>query len=249
MLKQPITFIDFNDVERSEDIYFNLTEAELVDWQADSEFGIQKEMNDAVAAKDMRRLLDFIKDLVFRAYGERDKDGIHFNKSKEISQRFVNSAMYSPLLMALFADEGEATTNFINGLMPADLVKRAMEQANIPNPDRDAASNGVKPDARELFAQAQASVNESALEAGRPNVGSPIGTRRENREEQTLNEQTGFAPSLPVQSSHSPLDAAPVQVDRVEEPQPFRVQEDPIGAPVDEGYAEYLRRKANGEIN
>ena len=154
MLKKTITFTDFNDVERTLDLYFNLTKTELVDWSADSEFGIQKEIEDAIATKDMRKLLDFIKDLVFRSYGERDKDGIHFDKSEAISRRFENSAMYDPLLLELFGDEGGATTAFINGLMPSDLVQAAMKEANIPNPEERAnLESAYQPSARERFEQ------------------------------------------------------------------------------------------------
>lgn len=246
MLKQPISFTDFNGETREEDIYFNLTEAELVDWQADSEEGLQKEMMDAVKSKDMRKLLDFIKTLVFKAYGERDKDGIHFNKSPEISQRFVNSAMYSPLLMALFADEGTTTTAFVNGLMPPDLVKKAMEQGNIPGSE-DIQVPDLKPSARELFAQASNSLQEtSGVNSAAPIGGSPM-------------------PAAPVQSTPSTQDAAPVQVGQVSEapaqdaPHPFRVEE----TPMDEGaaealrlqkeaedaeYAEWRRRRAAGEL-
>ena len=40
MLKKTITFKDFNDVERTTDLYFNLTKTELVDWSADSPDGM-----------------------------------------------------------------------------------------------------------------------------------------------------------------------------------------------------------------
>jgi hypothetical protein len=183
MLKKTITFKDFNDVERTTDLYFNLTKTELVDWSADSPDGIQKEMQDAIAAKDQRKLLDFVKELVFRSYGIRDKDGIHFDKSEEISRRFENSAMYDPLLLELFADEGGATSAFINGLMPADLVAAAMKEGNIPNPEEQAALRAsVQPSAREQFAQAQAARVEEAP-----------------------------APAAPVQVTPSVQDAAPVQ--------------------------------------
>lgn len=155
MLKQPITFEDFNGVTRTEDVYFNLTKAELVDWSADSEEGIQKEMQDAIATKDMRKLLDFIKQLIFKSYGERDKDGIHFHKSEEIARRFENSAMYSPLLLALFADEGNTVTNFINGLMPADLVKAAMKEAGLSSPEAEAIKEQYAPSARDIAAAAR----------------------------------------------------------------------------------------------
>ncbi|AWN03287.1 hypothetical protein PBI_CAMILLE_40 [Microbacterium phage Camille] len=220
MLKQQITFTDFNGETRTETLYFNLTEAELVDWSADSEEGIQKEMQDAILAKDMRKLLDFVKELVARSYGERDKDGIHFHKSPEITARFVNSAMYSPLLLSLFADEGGATSAFIRGLMPADLVKRAMEQGAIPNPDNSAEQNEIRqqyaPSARDVAAAAREQASQPQF-----NEAAPIGQ--------------------PVQSSPSMADAAPVQVDSPDAPKPFKVKETPLDA---EAAEELSRREA-----
>lgn len=153
MLKHDMKFKDFDGNEREAVLYFNLTEAELVDWQADSPLGIQEEMMDAVRNKDMRRLLDFVKTLIEKSYGERDGDGIHFNKSDEIRQRFINSAMYSPLLLSLFQEDGAKAITFINGLMPADLVKRAMEQGDIPMPTETPTVPETKPSAREVFEQ------------------------------------------------------------------------------------------------
>lgn len=129
MLKQTINFTDFNGEPRTEDLYFNLTEWELTEIQLSSPEGIQKEMEDAIKAKDLKLLLDFIKMLVNKSYGERDRDGIHFNKSPEIVARFENSAMYAPLMLSLFQDEGARAAAFITGLMPADLVARATAQA------------------------------------------------------------------------------------------------------------------------
>ncbi len=216
MLKQEITFEDFNGVKRTETVYFNLTKAELVDWSADSEEGIQKDMQDAVAAKDMRKLLDFIKELIARSYGVRDKDGIHFEKSPEISKRFENSAMYSPLLLALFADEGSTVTNFINGLMPADLVRAAMKEAGLNSPEAQTIGEQYAPSARDI------------AEAARAQAAAP-----QFNEAPAISEPT-------IQSFHNPADAAPVdagtypaQPEPADDPSPesrkaFRVKETPL---------------------
>lgn len=221
MLKQTINFKDFNGVEREETLYFNLTEAELVDMQADSEEGIQKDMMDAVKAKDMRKLLDFVKMLVHGAYGVRDKDGIHFHKSPEITAAFVNSAMYSPLLLSLFQDEGTRAEQFINGLMPADLVAAAIAQSQGQGTQAAPESSNYAPDARTLFAQQQA--QRAAAEEGHVNEATPVGV-----------------PAAPIQTTPSTQDAAPVQVGQTDEtpaqeaPRSFRVKE----TPMDEGAAQ-----------
>ena len=37
MLKKTITYVDFNDQEITEDFFFNLSEAEISDWQYSNE--------------------------------------------------------------------------------------------------------------------------------------------------------------------------------------------------------------------
>lgn len=249
MLKQTIKFRDFNGVERTEDLYFNLTEWELTDMQADSEHGIQKDMQDAIAAKDLRLLLDFVKMLVHAAYGERDRDGIHFNKSPEITQRFINSAMYSPLLLSLFEEEGKRTEAFITGLMPADLVQRAINatQGNRPQPQdflKSDSAFGIKetPTIDETLFSAPSEVAEVDLP----------GRNAFERNFASAPAPEEIVPNPPV----SP--PAPVQLGRVEEAHPmesFRVKEtplDPTGAPVSDAdadaWAEFQRRRAAGEL-
>ena len=216
MLKQTINFKDFNGIDREETLYFNLTEAELVEMQADSEEGIQKDMMDAVKAKDMRKLLDFVKMLVHGAYGERDKDGIHFHKSPEITARFVNSAMYSPLLLSLFQEEGARAEKFITGLMPADLVQRAINQSQGGG-EQSAPEQSYAPSARETFDRRRAEAE--AAQQPHYNEAPPVGV---------------------TQSAPSTQDAAPVQLGQTEgAPKGFRVKE----TPMDEGAAEELSRR------
>jgi hypothetical protein len=211
MLKQNIKFKDFNDVPREETLFFNLSEAELVEIQLNSKDGIQKEMEDAVKAKDLAKLLAFIKMLIGKAYGVPNKDGIHFDKSPEITRDFENSAMYSPLLLSLFQDEGKRAEKFITGLMPAELVQRALSQVQSgtaqPTP-QDATVPDVAPSAREMFAQRQAErAQEDVIDATTPTFQPPV-------------------PAAPVQSSPSPQDAPPIDA------QPFRIKEEPL-PPVD----------------
>lgn len=232
MLKKTITFTDFDGNPRTEDCYFNLTKTELVDWSADSERGIQADMEDAIRTKDMRKLLDFVKELVFRSYGIRDKDGIHFDKSPEISRRFENSAMYDPLLMELFGDEGGNTSAFINGLMPKDLVEAAMKEGRIPNPD---SAPPVGASAREMFDQRQQERLQSAFR-------EPVQENPQARHEF----QAPIVPTTPaVTVAPDPAQAAdPVEA------RPFRIKETPLEdpgstpAPQQDDYEQFLAWKA-----
>ena len=248
MLKQTIQFKDFNNKDQERDLYFNLTEAELVDMQADSPEGIQVDMMRAVQEKDMRKLLDFVKMLVHRSYGERDADGIHFHKSEQITANFVNSAMYSPLLLSLFEEEGARTEAFITGLMPADLVAAAIAKSH---------GEGKTPRPQTMDHLQKAHSSEDG-----PNEATPIRPR-------SLFENN--VATLPDQ--YQPADAQPLQVDRLEdgprvEAEPerpvqfeepsasvFRVSETPIPASPAEAvsqdqldFEEFKRRRDAGEL-
>lgn len=150
MLKQSITYTDFNGDTRTEVLYFNLTEAELVDIQADSERGIQADLQDAIDAKDVKQILEFIKMLVHKSYGIKSEDGRYFRKSEEITSDFVSSALYSDLLLNLFQDEGQRGVDFITGLMPKDLLERATAKSQGQLVPQD-----HQPSAREIFDRAR----------------------------------------------------------------------------------------------
>jgi hypothetical protein len=163
MLKETITFTDFNDESRTITEYFNLSEAEIVEMQARSTNGIQADMEDAVKSNDVARVLDFITMLVHKSYGKKSEDGIHFRKSPEILQNFIDSAYYSDFLLGLIENDGAKGQEFVRGIMPKKLVERALAQAqgqaNIPT---------VAPSAREVFEQSRSQENPLVQPFGQP---------------------------------------------------------------------------------
>lgn len=170
MLKQTIHFTDYNNNPREIVEFFHLNEAEIVDMQAKSVNGIQAEMQDAILSNDAGRVLDFIKELVHRSYGKKSADGVTFEKSPEILQRFINSAYYSDFLLGLIEDNGRRGEEFVRGIMPAKLVERAAAQAQgQAQPPLD--SRSYEPSARERFDAAQAASAESGAVVP-PNVGA-----------------------------------------------------------------------------
>lgn len=71
MLKKTITYNDYNGVERTEDLYFNLSEAELMEMEMSTTGGLADMLNKIVAAKDLPALVTFFKSLVLKAYGRK----------------------------------------------------------------------------------------------------------------------------------------------------------------------------------
>ena len=126
MLKKTITYTDYNGVERTEDFYFNLTKAELMDMEMGIEGGMVELINKIVAAKDNPAIMAIFKKLVLQAYGEKSADGKRFIKSEELSTEFAQTEAYSQLFMKL-ATDADAASNFVNGIVPAE-AKGAIKQ-------------------------------------------------------------------------------------------------------------------------
>lgn len=117
MLKKTITYTDYNDVERTEDFYFNLTKAELMEMEMGAVGGLSGMIEKIVSAKDAPAIIKVFKELVLKAYGEKSADGRRFIKSKEISDAFAQTEAYSQLFMEL-ATDADAASKFVNGIAP-----------------------------------------------------------------------------------------------------------------------------------
>lgn len=117
MLKKTITYRDFNDNERTEDFYFNLTAAEITEMEMSTTGGLAEMIQQIVKAQDMPAILKVFKDLVLRSYGVKSPDGRRFIKSEEISKEFAQTNAYSQLFMEL-AGDAEKASAFVNGIVP-----------------------------------------------------------------------------------------------------------------------------------
>ena len=170
MLRQDISYVDYNGNPRTITEYFHLNEAEIVELQTGSVNGIQADMQDAIISNDAGRVLDFIKMLIHRSYGKKSEDGIHFDKSEEILHKFITSAYYADFVLGLIENDGVKGQAFVTGVMPKALIDRATAQMQGQQPGEvDRTIYGQS--AREAFAAAQAakSPDISTLPFGQPN--------------------------------------------------------------------------------
>ena len=117
MIKKTITYTDYNDVERTEDFYFNLTKAEVMEMEMGTSGGLAEMIEKIVAAQEVPTIIKVFKDLVLKAYGEKSPDGKRFIKSDEIATAFSQTEAYSELFMEL-ATDAEKASEFVNGIMP-----------------------------------------------------------------------------------------------------------------------------------
>lgn len=135
MLKKTITYTDYNDVERTEDFYFNLTKAEVMEMEMSTSGGMAEMIQRIIAAQDSPAIIKIFKDLVLKAYGEKSPDGKRFIKSDEISTAFAQTEAYSNLFMEL-ATDADAAAKFVNGIIPADVAQKAASQTAMPSANK-----------------------------------------------------------------------------------------------------------------
>ena len=119
MLKKTITYTDYNGHQRTEDFYFNLNKAELVELELSASRGLTVMMDRIIAAEDNPTLFKIFKDLVLKAYGIKSDDGRKFIKNQEVRDDFAQTEAYSVLVMELVSD-AEKAAEFFNLIIPQD---------------------------------------------------------------------------------------------------------------------------------
>ena len=117
MLKKTITYVDYNGTDRTEDFYFNLTKAEIMEMEMSTAGGLAEMITNVVNAKDGTAIIKIFKELILKAYGVKSPDGKRFIKSQEVIDEFVQTEAYSQLFMEL-ATDADAAAKFVNAIMP-----------------------------------------------------------------------------------------------------------------------------------
>jgi hypothetical protein len=130
VLKKTITYEDFNGETISEDFFFHLSKAELVELEMSHKGGLSESMKRIIAAEDNASLIKEFKNLILSAYGKRSDDGRQFIKNQELRDEFVSTEAYSALFMELVTDTN-AAIEFVQGVIPKGLADEAAEVVNI----------------------------------------------------------------------------------------------------------------------
>lgn len=120
MIKKTITYNDYNNVERTEDFYFNLSKAELTEMELSISGGLVATIQKITAEQDNPKLVALFKDLILRSYGEKSLDGRTFDKSEAIVNKFKHTEAYSELFMSVCEDTAVAV-EFVNGIIPETI--------------------------------------------------------------------------------------------------------------------------------
>lgn len=117
MVKETITYTDYNGVERKEEYLFNMNKAELMELEMTTEGGLSAMIQSIIDANDIPEIVKIFKKLLLMAYGKKSPDGKRFIKSEELSKEFAQTEAYSELFMEL-ATNAEKAAEFINKMIP-----------------------------------------------------------------------------------------------------------------------------------
>ena len=125
----PLTFTDYNGVERTEKFSFNLTKAEIMKMELSVDGGLAEMIQRIIDAKDQTALISIFEDLIQKSYGVKTPDGRGFIKRPEDLEAFVSTEAYSDLFMRL-ATDADAAATFINKVIPANMADELAKKQN-----------------------------------------------------------------------------------------------------------------------
>ena len=122
MLKKTMTYTDYDGTERTEDFYFNLNEAEVLEMELGIAGGMENFIQRIVNAKDVPELAALFKKIILMSYGVKDPDGRKFVKNPELTEEFVQTQAYSDLYVELCTN-ADAAAAFMNAIIPKPKAK------------------------------------------------------------------------------------------------------------------------------
>jgi hypothetical protein len=130
VLKKTITYEDFTGETVSEDFFFHLSKAELVELELSHDGGLAAALQRIIEAEDGKGIIAEFKNIILSSYGKRSDDGRRFIKSQAIREEFESTEAYSALFMELVTDT-DAAVIFVNGVMPKGMVEEAAKLATV----------------------------------------------------------------------------------------------------------------------
>lgn len=117
MFKITETYTDYDGNERTEDFYFNLTQAEITEMELSTDGGLDTMIRELQSSRDGKRIVAVFKDLILRSYGKKSPNGRNFVKSPEIAKDFEQTEAYSQIFMRL-ATDADYAAKFVSGIVP-----------------------------------------------------------------------------------------------------------------------------------
>jgi len=130
VIKQTIKFEDFDGNEVTEEHYFHLSTAQIMEWVAEKGDDLGTQMENTVKNGSGGEIMLLFREIIEKSYGDR-QGGSSFVRSPEITARFMDSLAFEAFFGELLTDDKKAT-EFFNGIMPQKLVKQLQTKQIAP---------------------------------------------------------------------------------------------------------------------
>ena len=135
MLKKSITYTDYNGEKQTDDCYFNLSKAELLEMEMSEKGGFENYLQTLITERDNKKIYGLFKELILMSYGHKSADGRTFIKKKMVDgqmirlrDEFEQTEAFTELMMELVSGGDEAMAKFINALIPKEIAEQAAKQ-------------------------------------------------------------------------------------------------------------------------
>ncbi len=117
MLKRTFTYTNFDGQEVTDDYYFNLSKAEIMELELSAYGGLDMLIKKLIEEKNSEEVVKIFKKIILMSVGEKSYDGKRFIKNDEIRNNFYQTEAYSMLFCELVTDANKAN-EFLNGIVP-----------------------------------------------------------------------------------------------------------------------------------
>ena len=129
MIKQTITYTDYDGISHTDDFYFHLSKPELVEMKIVHGEGYEEYLKRIIQDVDGAAIMSAFREIIGRSIGIRQ--GSQFIRDDDFTNEFMNSAAYEELFMNLVTNT-ELGLEFAKGVMPADMAEKAIASRNEP---------------------------------------------------------------------------------------------------------------------
>jgi hypothetical protein len=126
MLKKSITYKNLDREEVTEDFYFHLDEAKVIEIEMLEKGGLSQAIQGMIDAEDGESIIKHFRTIIERAIGKRE--GKRFISNDLIRSEFFDTGAYGAFMMEMLTDQ-EKTADFIKAVVPHDMVEKARQMA------------------------------------------------------------------------------------------------------------------------
>jgi len=116
MIKKTITYIDYDGNEVTEDFYFHLSKARIIETTALSEENYLEMLKEVATSGDPEKIMSTFRTFILNSYGVRP-DNKRFIQSKQLSEEFAQTEAYSEIFAELCTN-ADAAVQFVTGVFP-----------------------------------------------------------------------------------------------------------------------------------